>query len=61
MLDKLNFELENFQLDTLPKQEDKELNTNWQELDLFELIETQRLLYSTRSSDYQPSASELED
>lgn len=61
MLDKLNFEMENFQLDTLSKPEEKESTPKWEDLDLFALIENERLLYSTRDNELGPSTSELED
>lgn len=53
MEDKLNFELENFQLDNpQSKLADKDNQTSiWEEMDIFKIIEEENLLYATRPND----------
>ena len=53
MEDKLNFELENFQLDNpQSKLADKDNQTSiWEEMDIFKIIDEENLLYATRPND----------
>lgn len=61
MADKLNFEMENFQLDTGTNSQEKEPTPPWEDLDLFAFIEKEPLLYSTRGNEAVPSGGELEE
>ena len=56
MEDKLNFELQHFQLDqpfhkSMEKEKEKQVIENWEQMDLIKYVQGEKLLFSTNTDE----------